>query len=87
MHSASGDRIILAPRAAHVAAPAAERENFTPREKTGKRFFLNGIERQPGDLTVVQADDFSVPESSCSAESLIILAQLAMMKTDITIHL
>ena len=79
-----GDLMVLAERAAQVAAIAADREDHAPGPEPRQRFLFDRVQLQRGHFTVRVAHDPAVQALSRPAEAELVPAELTMSKTDIT---
>jgi hypothetical protein len=73
--------VVLAERAAEIAAVRAYRDDSAPREETFKRFLLDWVESERSDFPIVLIDDFSIVKSPTPAEAgLAFTGQIATMR-------
>ena len=79
--SGHGYFMILAEGTVQVAPKAAHRQNHTAGVEPPQRLFLNGIQCQTGQFSIVQRDDRPIPTGSGPAEACLSFGQIAVVKT------
>ena len=78
--------MVLAEGAAQVAAEAAYREDQTAGVETAQRLFLDGVQGQAGQLSIIQRHNRSIPAGPGLAETGLAFFQTAMVETQLTGH-
>ena len=74
--------MILAKKTGQVAAKASHGKNGPSGMEPVERFFLDGIQREGGDLSVRGRDEFAVLVFPCQTQSGLSVPEAAVMKTD-----
>ena len=77
----SSDRCILAEEAVQIAAKATGRKDQVTGMKAARRFFLDGIQSQRGELAVVQRYDGIAPVGTNPTKTGLSFAKNTAMKT------
>ena len=76
------DRVVLAERAAQVAAEAAEREDVASRMEVVERLLLDGVERRRSQEAVVQGADDAALILPRAAEARLPVGEMAAVRAE-----
>ena len=76
--------MVLAEGTAQIAAEAAHREDQTAGMEPAQGLFLDGIQGQAGQLSIVQQHNSSIPADPGPAEAGLAFFQMAMVEAQLT---